>query len=155
MFYNKSENRPLIYSSHRASCEVKNPHHFLASGGDFFFLPFLVLYVKRRAGFSDSKQVAVSEDAAEGETPFQLGHQPVHGFLLFGRSGVGRLSANVQPSLIADADAVGVEAFGMCAHLTQWSAVVHGSIPTEVVVVAASLPACCSRFIRKKRKMTL
>ena len=97
----------------------------------------------------------MSEDAAEGETPFQLGHQPVHGFLLFGRSGVGRLSANVQPSLIADADAVGVEAFGVCAHLTQWSAVVHGSVPTDVVVVAASLPACCSRFIRKKRKMTL
>ena len=60
--------RPLliIVTGYQARCEVldKNPHHFLASGGDSFFLPFLVLYVKRRAGFSDSKQVAVSEDAA-------------------------------------------------------------------------------------------
>ena len=87
----------------------------------------------------------MSEDAAQGEAPFQLGHQPVHGFLLFGRSGVGRLSANVQPSLIADADAVGVEAFGMCAHLTKRSAVVHGSIPTDVVVVATTLPASSHR----------
>jgi len=53
-------------------------------------------------------QVVVAYDQGAGVTPVDIFEQPSHGSLLFSRSRVGGLTADVEPALVADAYRVGV-----------------------------------------------
>jgi hypothetical protein len=61
-------------------------------------------------------QVVMTYDEGPGIASVQLSEQPAHGSLLLSRAGVGGLTADVEPALVADADRVGVVVLAVGAY---------------------------------------
>ena len=61
-------------------------------------------------------QVVMTYDQGAGITPVKVFKQPSHGSLLFSRAGVGGLTADVEPTLVADADRVGIVVLAVGAY---------------------------------------
>ena len=74
-----------------------------------------------------------------GVTPVEVFEQLSHGSLLFSRSRVGGLTADVEPTLVADAYRVGVMVHAVGANLTFRTAWLYLSVTTDDVVVADAL----------------
>ena len=61
-------------------------------------------------------QVVMTYDEGPGIASVQLSEQPAHGSLLLSRAGVGGLTADIEPALVADADRVGVVVLAVGAY---------------------------------------
>ena len=81
-------------------------------------------------------QVAVTDDKCAGVTPMEVLEQLSHGSLLFSRSRVGGLTADVEPALVADANRMGVMVHAVGADLSFRTAWLNLSVTTDHVVVA-------------------
>ena len=84
-------------------------------------------------------QVAVTDNHGAGIALVQLFEQRAHGSLLFSRSRVGGLTADVQPTLVADADRVGVVVHAVSADLPFRTPQLYRSVTTDDVVVTDAL----------------
>ena len=80
----------------------------------------------------------MAEDFGVGIVGVEASEQFRHGKLLLFGARVGRSAAFVESALIADADAVGVVAFGVCSGLVFGAARVNGAVFGDVEVVADS-----------------
>ena len=81
-------------------------------------------------------QVVVPYDQGAGVTPVKIFEQLSHGSLLFSRSCVGGLTADVEPALVADADRVGVVVLAVGTDHPFRSSGLDRSVTTDHVVVA-------------------
>ena len=81
-------------------------------------------------------QVAVTDYHGAGVTPMEVLEQLSHGSLLFSRSRVGGLTADVQSALVADANRVAVVVQAVGADLLFRTAWLNLSVTTDHVVVA-------------------
>ena len=81
-------------------------------------------------------QVVMTNDYGAGGAPVQLFEQLSHGSLLFSRSRVGGLTADVEPALVADAYRVGVVVQAVGADYPFRTAWFYLSVTTDDVVVA-------------------
>ena len=70
------------------------------------------------------------------ELLLQLDNQPRHRLLLLRRSSVRRMPHLIETTLIADADAVGIEALGMGTHTSQRTSHLYLAITQDVEMVA-------------------
>jgi hypothetical protein len=70
-----------------------------------------------------------------GVTPVEIFEQLSHGSLLLSRAGVGGLTADVEPTLVADADRVGVVVHTVGADHPFRSSGLNCSVTTDHVVV--------------------
>ena len=87
-------------------------------------------------------QVVVPYYHGAGVTSVQLFEQSSHGSLLRLSPGVGGLTADVEPALVADAYRVGVVVLAVGTDHPFWTAWLYRSVPTDHVVVAdTELPA--------------
>ena len=87
-------------------------------------------------------QVAVTDNHGAGIALVQLFEQRAHGCLLFSRSRVGGLTADVQPALVADAYRVGIVVLAVGTDHPFRTAWLYRSVSSNHVVVAdAELPA--------------
>ncbi len=84
-------------------------------------------------------QVAVTDNHGAGVALVQLFEQRAHGCLLFSRSCIGGLSADVQSALVADAYRVGVVVHAVSADLPFRTAQLYRSVTTDDVVVTDAL----------------
>ena len=84
-------------------------------------------------------QVVVTDYHGAGVTPMQLFEQLSHGLLLCLSTCVGGLTADVQTTLIAYADGVGVMVHAVGADLPFRTSQLYGSVTTDDVVVADAL----------------
>ena len=83
-------------------------------------------------------QVAVTDYHGAGVTPMEVLEQPSHGSLLFSRSRVGGLTADVQSALVADANRVAVVVQAVGTDYPFRTAWFYLSVTTDHVVVADS-----------------
>ena len=84
----------------------------------------------------------MTQDHGAGVTLMELFEQRAHGSLLCRCAGVGGLTADVQPTLIADADRVGVVVLAMGTDHPFRTAWLYRSVSSDHVVVAdTELPA--------------
>ena len=81
----------------------------------------------------------MTDNHGAGVTPVEVFEQLSHGSLLFRRSRVGGLTADVEPALVADAYRVGVVIHAVGANLTFRAAWLYLSVTTDDVVVADAL----------------
>ena len=81
----------------------------------------------------------VTDDHSAGVTPMEVYEQLSQGSLLFSRSRVGGLTADVQSALVANAYRVGVVVHAVGANLTFRTAWLYLSVTTDDVVVADAL----------------
>ena len=81
----------------------------------------------------------VTDDHSAGVTPMEVFQQLSQGSLLFCRSCVGGLTADVEPALVADAYRVGVVVHAVGANLPFRTAWLYLSVTTDDVVVADAL----------------
>ena len=81
----------------------------------------------------------MTDNHGAGVTPVEVFEQLSHGSLLFSRSRVGGLTADVEPALVADAYRVGVVIHAVGANLTFRTAWLYLSVTTDDVVVADAL----------------
>ena len=81
-------------------------------------------------------QVAVTDNHGAGIALVQLFEQRAHGCLLFSRSRVGGLTADVEPALVADADRVAVVVQTVGTDHPFRTAWLNLSVTTDHVVVA-------------------
>ena len=81
----------------------------------------------------------MTDNHGAGVTPVEVFEQLSHGSLLFSRSRVGGLTADVQAALVADAYRVGVVIHAVGANLTFRTAWLYLSVTTDDVVVADAL----------------
>ena len=81
----------------------------------------------------------MTDNQCAGVTPVEVFEQLSHGSLLFSRSRVGGLTADVEPALVADANGVGVVVHAVGANLTFRTAWLYLSVTTDDVVVADAL----------------
>ena len=81
----------------------------------------------------------MTDNQCAGVTPVEVFEQLSHGSLLFRRSRVGGLTADVEPSLVADAYRVGVMVHAVGANLTFRTAFLNCSVTTDDEVVADAL----------------
>ena len=75
-------------------------------------------------------------DHGAGVTPVEIFEQLSHGSLLLSRAGVGGLTADVEPALIADADRVGVVVHTVGTDHPFRPSRLDRSVTTDHVVVA-------------------
>lgn len=85
----------------------------------------------------------MTDDAGIGVVNPQRAEQDKERVPLGRRSGVGRVAVLVESSLIADADTMGVIAFGMSPCHSLRAGEVQLSVPCDVVVVADTVEASC------------
>ena len=78
----------------------------------------------------------MSYDLGAGVTPVEIFEQLSHGSLLFSRTRVGGLTADVEPTLIADANRVGVMVLAVGTDHVFRTSGLDRSVTTDHVVVA-------------------
>ena len=100
----------------------------------YFMLCFF--YLKTRAIFLYSGQITVPYDPCFGIIFLQAFYQLEQSLFLLGSSGIGRPCTDVEASFVTDADAVGIEPRGMCAHLVQRPPGMNHPVASDVVVIA-------------------
>ena len=81
-------------------------------------------------------QVVVAYDHGAGVTPVEILEQLSHGSLLLSRAGVGGLTADVEPALVADANRVGVVVLTVGTNHPFRPSGLDLSVTTDDVVVA-------------------
>ena len=81
----------------------------------------------------------MTDNQCAGVTLVEVFQQLSQGSLLFSRSRVGGLTADVEPALVADAYRVGVVVHAVGANLTFRTAWLYLSVTTDDVVVADAL----------------
>ena len=81
-------------------------------------------------------EVAMPDDQGVGVTFAEIFEQQPHRRLLFSRACVGRLTADVEPALVADADRMGVVVQTVCTYHPFWTTGLDLSVTTDHVVVA-------------------
>ena len=95
----------------------------------------LVHCIETRTGLCGI-QIVVTDNHGAGVTPVEVLEQQSHGSLLFSRSRVGGLTADVEPALVADAYRMGVVVHAVGADLSFRTAWLNLSVTTDHVVVA-------------------
>ena len=87
-------------------------------------------------------EVVVTQDHGAGVTRVELFEQCAHGSLLLSCAGVGGLTPDVQPTLVTDADRVGVVVLAVGTDQPFRTTWLYRSVSSDHVVVAdAELPA--------------
>ena len=81
-------------------------------------------------------QVMMPDDQGAGVTLVQFFEQLLHRSLLFSRTRIGGLTADVQPALVANADRVGIVVQAVGADHPFWATWLNRSVTTDHVVVA-------------------
>ena len=81
-------------------------------------------------------EVAMAHDQGAGVTFAEIFEQQSHALLLLSRTRVVRLTADVEPALVADADGVGIVVQAVGADHPFWSTGLDLSVTTDHVVVA-------------------
>ena len=81
-------------------------------------------------------QVVVPYDHGAGVTPVKLFEQLPHRSLLFSRTRIGGLTADVEPALVADADRVGIMVHAVGPDHPFRTTWLNRSVTTDHVVVA-------------------
>ena len=67
---------------------------------------------------------------------FQTFQQSLERFFLFRSTGIGWSVTGIQSALVADADAVGIVARGVCTHRIERSTTMNHPVARDVVVIA-------------------
>ena len=99
----------------------------------YFFQP--LLYIKARTGFSDPGKVTMADDFGIGIVEDETVEEVFQRCFLGWRASVGRLSFLVEPTLVADSDAMGVVVAGVSALLAFWTTWIDHAILRNVIVV--------------------
>ena len=81
-------------------------------------------------------QVVMPDDQGAGVTLVQLFEQLSHRSLLFSCARIGGLTADVEPTLVADADRMGIMVQAVGTDHPFWAAWLNRSVTTDHVVVA-------------------
>ena len=94
------------------------------------------LHLKARTILLYPRKVPMPHDAGFGIVLLQPFQQTLEGEFLFRCTGIGWPVAGIQPTLVADADAVGVVARSVRPHLIEGTTAVNYPVAGDVVVIA-------------------
>ena len=95
-----------------------------------------MLYLIARTILPYARQIPMSHHTCIGIILFQSLQEFLQGILLPCGTGITRPPADVQASFVADADAMGIVAGGMCPHLIERTPGMNHPIAGDVVVIA-------------------